>query len=221
MATSKHRLETFIDGVIAIIITIMVLSIPLPKSFELKELLGFASSLFIYLLSFLVVGAFWNQHHQAFSYLEKLNQKIIAANIFFLFFLSLIPLFTKWVIENQGSLIPVIGYDLVYLAVSFFYAFSFQLIMEESNDDEIKHLNERMKSRKEAERHASWLPLIVLLLITAAVVFGSIYFPKVSIFMLMAIPISSSIFNLLISRERKVVGRNKKNDIPPKTNTPT
>lgn len=210
MQTSKHRLETFIDGVIAIIITIMVLSIPLPKSFEVKELLSFASSLVIYLLSFLVVGAFWNQHHQAFSYLEKLNQKIIAANIFFLFFLSLVPLFTKWVIENQGSLIPVIGYDLVYLAVSFFYAFSFRLIMEESNNDEIKHLNERMKSRKEAERHASWLPLIVLLLVTAAVVFVSIYFPKVSTFILMAIPISSSIFNLFISRDRKVGRRIEK-----------
>ena len=203
MQTSKHRLETFIDGVIAIIITIMVLSIPLPKTFELDDLLGFGSSLFIYLLSFLVVGAFWNQHHQAFAYLEKLNQKIIAANIFFLFFLSLIPIFTKWVIENQGSLIPVVGYDIVYLAVSFFYLFSFRLIMEQSNNEEVRHITERIKSRQEAKSHFSWMPLITLLFITAAVVLISVYFPKVSTFVLMGIPISSSIFNLFISKGGK------------------
>ncbi len=199
----KHRLETFVDGVIAIIITIMVLSIPLPKTFEIKDLLVFSTSLAIYLLSFLVVGAFWNQHHQAFIYLEKVNQKIIVVNIFFLFFLSLIPLFTKWVIENQGSLIPVIGYDIVYLLVSFFYAFTFRLIMEESDPEEIKQIAGKIKSKQISRPHFSWLPVIILLIIIFIVVIISIYLPKVSTIILMGIPIASSIANLFISKREK------------------
>ena len=199
----KHRLETFIDGVIAIIITIMVLSIPLPKTFETKDLLTFSTSLAIYLLSFLVVGAFWNQHHQAFIYLEKVNQKIIVVNIFFLFFLSLIPLFTKWVIENQGSLIPVIGYDIVYLLVSFFYALTFRLIMEGSDHEEIKQISEKIKSKQVAKPHFSWMPVVILLVIIFIVVIISIYMPKVSTIILMGIPIASSITNLFISKRGK------------------
>ena len=204
---TKHRLEAFTDGVIAIIITIMVLSIPLPKTFDIKDLLVFFTSLVIYLLSFLVVGAFWNQHHQAFVYLEKVNHKIIVANIFYLFFLSLIPLFTKWVIEHQGSLIPVIGYDIVYLAVSFFYVLTFRLIIEESNHEEVKRIKEKIESNQFTKPHTSWLPLILLLLIVSVVVTGSIYQPKVSTFILMGIPIASSILNLFISDRRNKVGR--------------
>lgn len=203
MLISKHRLETFTDGVIAIIITIMVLSIPLPETFKRNDLIEFGSSLFIYLLSFLVVGAFWNQHHQIFFYLEKVNQKIIGANIFFLFFLSLIPIFTKWVIENQGSLIPVIGYDIVYLLVSFFYVLTFRLIMEESDHEDIRQIAERFKSRQASKPHFSWLPIFFLLIIISAVIFLSIYHPKVSTFILMGIPIVSSLLNLFVSRPGK------------------
>ena len=161
---TRHRLEAFTDGVIAIIITIMVLSIPLPKTFEIKDLLVFFTSLIIYLLSFLVVGAFWNQHHHLFAYLEKVNHKIITANIFFLFFLSLIPLFTKWVIENQGVLIPVIGYDVVYLFVSFFYILISHLIMEESGHVDLQ-TRKMIKSKQDVRPHLSWIPLIILLVL--------------------------------------------------------
>ena len=212
MQTTKHRLEAFVDGVIAIIITIMVLSIPLPKTFIWKDLLEFSSSLTIYLLSFLVVGAFWNQHHQAFSYLDKVNQKIIAVTIFYLFFLSLIPLFTKWVIENQGSLIPVIGYDIVYLMVSFFYMFTYRLIIEHSNHEELKQITENIRSRQATKPHYSWMPIIILFIITFIVIALSIYLPKVFTIVLMGIPIVSSILNLVIPDhvKRKPRKRDKK-----------
>lgn len=203
MQTTKYRLETFTDGVIAIIITIMVLSIPLPKKFEWLNLLEFFLSLFIYLLSFLVVGAFWSQHHQIFTYLDKVNSKIIASNIFFLFFLSLIPLFTKWVIENQGTLIPVIGYDIIYLLVSFFYALTFRLIITESNDQEIQQFREKIRSKQVDKPNFSWTPVIILLSIITAVLIISIYLPRLSVIILIGIPIVSSLFNLFTSERKK------------------
>lgn len=203
MEVSKQRLEAFTDGVVAIIITIMVLSIPLPESFGWGDLLEFGSSLFIYLLSFLVVGAFWNQHQFAFMFLEKVNQKIIASNIFFLFFLSLIPIFTKWVLQNQGSLIPVIGYDIVYVLVSLLYVFTFRLIIEESEHKSIKKINEKIKSKRESKPSFSWAPFIVLLILVSIVVIISIYLPKLSTFILMGIPIASSLFNLFVSQQGK------------------
>ncbi|HKJ81896.1 MAG TPA: TMEM175 family protein [Ignavibacteriaceae bacterium] len=203
---TKNRLETFTDGVIAIIITIMVLSIPLPETSNWNDLIGFSSSLFIYLLSFLVVGAFWNLHHKTFNYLNRINQKIIAANIFFLFFLSLIPLFTKWVIQNQGILIPVIGYDVVYLLVSFFHVLIFRLVMSESEHEEIIHIKEKLKSSHTSKPRSSWLPIILLLIVISVMVVMSIYLPKISTIILMGIPIASSILNLFIT-ERKPGGR--------------
>ncbi|MAX79813.1 MAG: hypothetical protein CL843_06535 [Crocinitomicaceae bacterium] len=201
MSISKYRIEAFSDGVISIIITIMVLEIPLPETFELSDLLAFSSSLIIYLLSFLVVGAFWNQHHQALSYLEQVNHKIIVANIFFLFFLSLIPLFTKWVIQNQGSLIPVIGYDVVYLIVSFIYLLMFRLVVKFGDEERVKHLNDIFQSRK---AFRPWKSLIILLLIVIMVVIGSIYLPNVANIILIGLPILSSIFNLFVSKQRKI-----------------
>jgi len=207
--SSKSRTEAFSDGVIAIIITIMVLSIPLPKTFAWGDILAFGTALFIYLLSFLVVGAFWNQHHQAFLYLNKMNGKIVVANIFFLFFLSLIPLFTKWVIENQGSLIPVIGFDAVYLMVSFFYLLTFRLIMSSSKEQRMKEFAEMMKNRKRAHPRQSWFPVIVLMCIIGVMVIVSIYLPKISIVILMGIPIFSSIVNLLNTEQKRGMTQRK------------
>ncbi len=73
------------------------------------------------------------------------NQQITVANIFFLFFLSLIPLFTQWVIVSHVALTPVIGYDIVYLMVSLFYIFTFRLVIEVSSPEDAKHLSERMR----------------------------------------------------------------------------
>ncbi len=178
----------------------MVLSIPLPSSFDIKELLAFGSSLFIYLLSFLVVGAFWNQHHKTFIFLDKVNQKLVVLNIIFLFFLSLIPLFTKWVIQNQGSLIPVIGYDIVFLITIYFSMYIFRLVMQSSSHKSVQKITEKIQRRRISNPYYSWIPFIVLLCIVGLVVVVSIYLPKLATFILMGIPIASSIINLFISR---------------------
>ncbi|MCL2884383.1 MAG: TMEM175 family protein [Oscillospiraceae bacterium] len=86
MQLTKHRLESFSDGVIAIIITIMVLSIPLPPSFAAGDILKFLLSIFIYLVSFIVVGSFWNSHHRVFLMVEQPTARISAYNLLYLFF---------------------------------------------------------------------------------------------------------------------------------------
>ena len=115
-------------------------------------------------------------------------------------------MFTIWVIENQGTLIPVIGYDVIYVFVSFFYVLTFRLIMEENGHEDIKQTRKEIKSRQDVRLHLSWIPLIILLVLVSALVGIAIYLPKVSTFILMGIPITSSILNLFTS-ERKPGGR--------------
>jgi uncharacterized membrane protein len=200
---TKHRLEAFTDGVIAIIITIIVLSVPVPKHINSSEILEFIGSISIYFLSFIVVAAFWNQHHRAFHYIEKTDAKITAINMLFLFFLSLSPLFTKWVIENPGSLIPVIAYDIDYLLVSLLYALMFRLIVQQSNHNEIKQLSEQFRTKQNTKPQSSWIPFIILLVVMFVVIITSLYFPKVATVFLFGIPIVSSVLNLFVIDKKK------------------
>ena len=172
---TKHRLESFSDGVIAIIITIMVLSIPLPASFAAGDLLGFLLSLFIYLVSFIVVGSFWNVHHRVFHYIDGVTNRLIWYNFSFLFFLSLIPIFTKWVIEHPGVLIPAIGYDVIFILVQFCSSLIFHLVASTSEREEIKSMREKRKQtmadmKREAPPGATWLRFAAFAGVAAAII---------------------------------------------------
>ena len=199
MQNTKQRLEAFTDGVIAIIITIMILSIPLPESFEMSALREFGFSIIIYLLSFLVVGAFWNQHRKTFIFLEKVNQKLVVINIFFLFFLSLIPLFTKWVLENQGELLPVIGYDIIFVITNYFNLYIYRMVLHSSSLESVKEVSERIQRKKITNPYYSWVPFMVLISIVVIVVIISIFLPRLATYLLMGIPIASSVFDLFLS----------------------
>ncbi len=196
MKFSKQRIEAFTDGVIAIIITIMVLGIPLPESFARAEIGRFLTSVFIYFLSFIVVGAFWNQHHRAFALIKTATRRIVAANFMFLFFLSLIPLLTKWVIENPGMLLPVVGYDVVFLLVSLCYIFIFRLAMEESMREELERIREIRKARKETAMKHPFVRFAALAAAIAGVVVFSVSFPRVSSLVLLGVPVLSSLMNI-------------------------
>ncbi len=119
----KNRLEAFSDGVIAIIITIMVLELKVPEHGNglaaLKELLPVFLS---YVLSFVYVGIYWNNHHHMFQSTKKVNGGILWANLHSLFWLSLFPFTTAWVGENHLAPTPVAVYGGVLLmaAVSYF-----------------------------------------------------------------------------------------------------
>jgi uncharacterized membrane protein len=112
---TKTRLEAFSDGVFAIIITIMVLALPLPETGRLEALLkpDILITFFDYALSFAFVGIYWNNHHHMFLLTERINGRILLANLHLLFWLSLIPFATRWVGQFHTEPWPAAIYGIV------------------------------------------------------------------------------------------------------------
>lgn len=217
MRLTKNRLEAFSDGVIAIIITIMVLSIPLPPTFASADLLRFLLAIFIYFISFIVVGAFWNSHHRIFASVNQVTVQIVWSNLFFLFFLSLIPIFTKWVIENPGKLIPAIGYDLVFILVNLCFMLIFRAVIKSSENargmvEQRKQAADRMKH--EAPPGATWMHFAAVAAAAAVIIAGSILIPFVSTVFLLGLPVVFSLMNLFTSHDNRggQPGRDRRKD---------
>lgn len=106
----KGRLEAFSDGVIAIIITIMVLELKVPHGVELENLRDLLPVFFCYVLSFVYVGIYWNNHHHLLHTARRVSGSILWANLFLLFWLSLVPFTTSWMGENHFAQWPVFLY---------------------------------------------------------------------------------------------------------------
>jgi uncharacterized membrane protein len=117
----RGRLEAFSDGVIAIIITIMVLELKVPHGAELSDLLTLTPIFLSYVLSFTNVGIYWNNHHHLLHTVEKVSASILWANLHFLFWLSLVPFSTAWMGENHFATWPVAiyGVNLMMCAVGY------------------------------------------------------------------------------------------------------
>jgi uncharacterized membrane protein len=114
-AMGKSRLEAFSDGVIAIIITIMVLELKVPHGTELADLAPLIPVFFTYVLSFIYVGIYWNNHHHMLHAATRVSGAILWANLHLLFWLSLIPFVTGWMGENHFQTVPVALYGVVLL----------------------------------------------------------------------------------------------------------
>jgi uncharacterized membrane protein len=117
----KGRLEAFSDGVIAIIITIMVLELHVPHSGDIRDLLPMLPVLVSYILSFVYVGIYWNNHHHMLYAADRINGGILWANLNLLFWLSLIPFVTAWMGENRFTKWPVILYGAILIMNGFSY----------------------------------------------------------------------------------------------------
>lgn len=111
----SNRLEAFSDGVLAIIITIMVLELRPPEAPDIKSLLSVLPVFLSYVVSFIYVGIYWNNHHHLFQATEKINGNILWANLHLLFWLSLIPFTTAWVGENHEAQLPLAAYGFVLI----------------------------------------------------------------------------------------------------------
>jgi uncharacterized membrane protein len=109
------RLEAFSDGVIAILITIMVLELKVPHANNLAALRPLVPVFLSYVLSFIYLGIYWNNHHHLFQAASHVNGRILWANLHLLFWLSLIPFVTAWTGENQFVAIPVALYGVVLM----------------------------------------------------------------------------------------------------------
>ncbi len=119
---TKNRLEAFSDGVLAIIITIMVLELTAPEETELAALLPMAPKLITYLVSFVFLGIYWNNHHHLLQVIEYVDGRVLWANLHLLFWLSLIPFGTRWIGENNFAALPVALYGavLLFAAIAYF-----------------------------------------------------------------------------------------------------
>ena len=109
----KNRLEAFSDGVIAIIITIMVLELKVPHGADFKVLLPLWPVFMSYVLSFIYIGIYWNNHHHLMHAVHHVNGAVLWANLHLLFWLSLIPFVTAWMGENHFATVPVAAYGLI------------------------------------------------------------------------------------------------------------
>ena len=112
----KARLEAFSDGVLAIIITIMVLELRTPADAGWRGLLDVLPEIGMYVLSFVIVGIYWNNHHHLCHATERVTGGIMWANLHLLFWLSLIPFTTGWVGHSHLSAVPTAAYGVVLLA---------------------------------------------------------------------------------------------------------
>ena len=115
------RLEAFSDGVLAIIITIMVLELKVPHAVELAALKPVLPVLLSYVLSFIYLGIYWNNHHHLFQATEEVSGGILWANLHLLFWLSLFPFTTAWMGENQLAATPTAVYGFVLLMAAIAY----------------------------------------------------------------------------------------------------
>ncbi|MDQ6763111.1 MAG: TMEM175 family protein [Bacteroidota bacterium] len=115
------RLQAFSDGVLAIIITIMVLELKVPHSDQLSSLKPVMPVFMSYILSFIYIGIYWNNHHHLFTAVAQINGKVLWANSHLLFWLSLIPFASAWMGENNFSKWPVLIYGFVLMMNSIAY----------------------------------------------------------------------------------------------------
>ena len=117
----KGRLEAFSDGVIAILITIMVLELHTPRGTTWHALQDEVPVLLAYLLSFVLLGIYWNNHHHMLAAVSHTSGAALWANLHLLFWLSLVPFVTAWMSENDFAQVPVAAYGIVLLAAAIAY----------------------------------------------------------------------------------------------------
>ena len=130
----KGRLEAFSDAVIAILITIMVLELKIPHGADLESIRPLLPVFLTYVLSFIYLGIYWNNHHHMFQATDRINGKVLWANMNLLFWLSLIPFTTGWMGENHFAPLPTAIYGVVLLVAAASYTILQTLIIAQQGE---------------------------------------------------------------------------------------
>ena len=133
----KSRLEAFSDGVIAIIITIMVLELKVPHGEDVETLVPLIPVFLSYVLSFVYLGIYWNNHHHMLHAVQRVTGAMLWANLHLLFWLSLVPFATGWMGENHFAAAPAALYGAVLLMAGVAYFILQQLIIASQGPDSI------------------------------------------------------------------------------------
>jgi TMEM175 potassium channel family protein len=132
---SKGRMEAFSDGVIAIIITIMVLELAVPHGEGWESLVPLAPVFLSYVLSFVFLGIYWSNHHHMLQAVQHVNGRILWSNLYLLFWLSLVPFVTGWMGENHFATWPVALYGVVLLMAAIAYYILSQALIRHHGQD--------------------------------------------------------------------------------------
>ena len=160
----KTRLETFSDGVIAILITIMVLELKIPHGTDWEALRPLFPVVVTYVLSFIYLSIYWNNHHHMLQATERINGKILWANLHLLFWLSLVPFVTGWMGENHFAPLPTAVYGAILLAAGIAYYILQRLIIVEQGE------NSRLKKAIGSDIKGKISPVIYIAAIALAFV---------------------------------------------------
>jgi uncharacterized membrane protein len=134
---NTSRLEAFSDGVLAIIITIMVLELQVPHGTELAALIPLGPVILSYILSFVYIGIYWNNHHHMLHVTRRVSGGILWANLHLLFWLSVVPFVTAWMGENHFAPIPTAAYGVVLFMAGAAYFMLQQLIIASQGSESI------------------------------------------------------------------------------------
>jgi TMEM175 potassium channel family protein len=158
---TKGRLEAFSDGVIAILITIMVLELKVPHGTDVRALAAAWPTLVTYILSFLFLGIYWNNHHHLLHAATRIDGKVLWANLHLLFWLSLVPFFTGWMGENWSAPVPTAVYGVVLLLAAVgFLVLSYTLVRAQGEESRLAAaLGSDIKGKMSLALYASAVPL--------------------------------------------------------------
>jgi uncharacterized membrane protein len=157
----KNRLEAFSDGVLAIIITIMVLELKVPHGENLEALQALLPVFLSYILSFVYVGIYWNNHHHLLHAVQRVNGRILWANLHLLFWLSLFPFVTGWMGENHFAALPSALYGAVLLMAGIAYSILTRAILATEAADSVlaKAIGKDNKGKLSVVFYALAIPL--------------------------------------------------------------
>ncbi len=133
----KNRLEAFSDGVIAIIITIMVLELKVPHGTDFESLKPLLPVFLSYVLSFVYIGIYWNNHHHMLHMVKHVTGAMLWSNLHLLFWLSLLPFVTGWMGENHFSALPLAMYGVILMMAGFAYWLLQQTIISSQGENSI------------------------------------------------------------------------------------
>ena len=133
----KGRVEAFSDGVLAIIITIMVLELRVPHEADLAALRPLLPTFLSYVLSFIYLGIYWNNHHHLLHLVKRVSGALLWANLHLLFWLSLIPFTTAWMGENHFAAAPTALYGVDLIACAIAYSILVQVLLRQEGPDSL------------------------------------------------------------------------------------
>ena len=175
---SKNRLEAFSDGVLAIILTIMVLELKVPHGVELKDILPLWGIFLSYILSFIFVIIYWNNHHHLFQAVKQINGKVMWANANLLFWLSLLPFVSGFMGENHFAPLPV----LLYAIVTFMSGLAYNILISS-----LIKIHDKNSIINKADRESNKGQISIILYFLAVCI--AYFFPLIScgIFVIVAI----------------------------------